>query len=151
MLISHFVEGVRADLANLGRLGDEQIQDAAHRLGEAAGPVLRTRLLEALDLLVAEANVEGDRHDWGLTLAGDEVSLSRAPADPEPGDVPGDFTARFALRLPEEVKAHVEQLAQQAGTSANAWIVRALARETAVGTTQHAQRASRQLRGTGRS
>ncbi len=151
MLISHFVEGVRADLASLGRLGNDEFEESARRLGEAAAPALRTRLLEALDLIVAEANVDGDRHDLGLTLAGDEISLSRAPTNPEPSDVPGEFTARFALRLPEEVKAHVEQLAQEAGTSTNAWIVRALAREAATSTKRQAWRAGRQLRGTGRS
>jgi len=151
MLISHYLEGVRSDLESLGRLGDEQFEESARRLGEALGPVLRARLLEALDLIVAEANVEGDRHELSLTLAGDEVTLARAATGPEPDDLPGEFTARFALRLPEEVKAHVEQLAQQAGTSTNAWIVRTVAREAANSATRSSHRVGRQLRGTGRS
>ena len=151
MLISQYVEGVRSDLESLARLGGPDFEAFAGRLAEAVGPALRARLLEALNLIVADANVEGDNQDLGLALAGDEVTIVRQPTRDDAGDLPKDYSARFALRLPEEVKARVEQLAQQAGTSANGWIVRALARETASGATRAAQLGGRQLRGTGRS
>jgi hypothetical protein len=151
MLISHFVEGVRSDLENLGRLGGPEIEEFAHRLGDAVGPALRARLMEALDGLIAEANAESDRRDLALGLAGDDVSLVRTRSPVEAVDAPGEFTARFALRLPEELKSRIEQQAQQMGASTNSWIVRALAHETAEGVVRGAKVTGRQLRGSGRS
>ncbi|HUV58351.1 MAG TPA: toxin-antitoxin system HicB family antitoxin [Acidimicrobiales bacterium] len=151
MLISHYVEGIRSDLASLGRLGAPELEEFASRLADAAGPALRTRLLEAIDGLIAEANAESDRRDLSLGLAGDEVTVVRAGTSPDGVDAPGEFTARFALRLPDELKAQIEQQAQQMGVSANSWIVRALARESAQGVMRGAKVTGRQLRGSGRS
>ena len=153
MLISHYVDGVCADLEALGRLGGDEMAETATRLAGALGPSLRTRLLEALDALVAEANVDIEIPPLGLALAGDAVSLTHAPRTEVAGaiEVPGDLSARFALRLPEDLKSHIEQLAQSVGSSTNSWIVRALADEAAQETRREVRRASRQLRGTGRS
>ena len=155
MLISHFVEGVRADLEGLGRLGGSDGEEFARRLGEALGPALRARLIEMIDGLVAEVNFDAEQRAFGLGLAGDELSLERLAAgvtvESELGDVPGEFTARVALRLPEELKHLIERDAQRVGTSTNSWIVRALARETAERVSRGARAGARQLRGTGRS
>lgn len=152
MQFSHFVEGVREDLARLGALGDEATARIAAQLAEAAGPALRSRLLEALDVVVAEVNRGADRQSLTVTLAGDDVSLTRAAASGEPaGESSGDLTARFALRLPDELKARIEREAQRAGASANAWMVRALAREVADSVQHGATHAGQQLRGRGRS
>jgi hypothetical protein len=151
MLISHFVEGVRSDLESLGRLGGAEFEAFASRLGEAAGPALRARLLEALDLIVAEANAQADRRDLGLGLAGDEVSLVRSSAGTEAPDAAGDFSARFALRMPEDLKSLIEEQAQRAGASTNSWIVRALAAQAKDSAVRSSRSAGRQLRGSGRS
>jgi predicted HicB family RNase H-like nuclease len=151
MQISHFVDGVRSDVENLGRLGGEELSSFATRLGEALEPALRTRLLEALDVVVAEANVDAIRQRLGLTLAGDEVTLTRVEETPAEPEVPGEFTARFALRLPDDLKARIEELAQRGGASTNSWIVRALSREVSDSVERGVQRAAQQLRGSGRS
>lgn len=151
MLISHFVEGVRSDLESLGRLGGPENEEFAGRLAQAAGPALRARLIEAIDGLIAEANAESDRRDLSLGLAGDEVSLVRGASPVDGLDAPGEFTARVALRLPDDLKGQIEQLAQQMGASTNSWIVRALAREAAQGAVRGAKVTGRQLRGSGRS
>ena len=39
----------------------------------------------------------------------------------------GEATARINLRLPEPLKARVEQAAEQEGLSINTWLVRAVA------------------------
>ena len=150
MLISHFIEGVRSDLEGLGRLGGDEMAALASRLADVAGPALRARLLEALDLVVAEANAEGDRRFLSLALAGDEVSLVRSVAADET-DARGEFSARFALRMPEDLKALIEQQAQRAGASTNSWIVRALAQEAKESAVRGTRMAGRQLRGSGRS
>jgi predicted HicB family RNase H-like nuclease len=58
---------------------------------------------------------------------------------PTPGD---DLSARITLRLPEALKVQVEVIASSEGVSANAWIVRALARslEPRRGRTQSGRR-----------
>jgi predicted transcriptional regulator len=151
MLISHFVEGCRSDLEGLGRLGGEEFEDFAARLGDAVAPALRARLLEALDSIVAEANAQVDDSGLGLALAGDEVSIVHTGVDAHAQELPGELTARFALRLPEELKARVDQLAQRTGASTNSWIVRVLTQEAAQSSLRSARQAGRQLRGTGRS
>ncbi len=59
-----------------------------------------------------------------------------APPNPPPGPPPppdsGDL-ARITLRLPEPLKAQVEQAAAAEGTSVNAWLVRAIAGAVAGG------------------
>lgn len=151
MQISHFVEGVRTDVEGLGRLGGEEFASFAIRLSEALEPALRARLLEALDVVVAEANVDDSRQRLGLSLAGDEVTLTRIEETRVEPEVPGEFTARFALRLPDDLKARIEELAQRGGASTNSWIVRALSREVSDSVERGVQRASQQLRGSGRS
>ena len=151
MEISHFVEGVRNDVEGLGKLGGEQFADFVSRLSDALAPALRTRLLEALNVLVAEANVDEGRQRLGLALAGDDVSLTRSQDEAPLAEGPSDFTARFALRLPDDLKARIEEQAHRGGASANSWIVRALAREVNESVERTAHRAGQQLRGSGRS
>lgn len=151
MQISHFVEGVREDLARLGALGDEATARVAAQLSDALAPALRARLLEALDVVVAELNHDDDRQALTVTLAGDDVRLARPAAGEAAPETAGDLTARFALRLPDELKARIESEAQRRGASTNSWIVRALAREVAESLEPGATRAGQQLRGRGRS
>ncbi len=152
MRISHFVEGAREDLVRLGSLGDEATARIAANLADAMGPALRARLLEALDVVVAELNHPGERPALAVTLAGDDVTLSRPAAAGEPHpEAAGDLTARFALRLPDELKARIEREAQRRGASTNSWMVRALAREVAESLEHPGPRGAQELRGRGRS
>lgn len=151
MQISHYVEGVRSDVESLGRLAGGQFADFAGQLGDALGPALRARLLEALDVIVAEANVDATRQRLAITLGGDEVTLTRVDEGPVTTEAPGEFTARFALRLPDDLKARIEEQAQRGGASTNSWIVRALSREVSESAERGVQRTGQQLRGSGRS
>ncbi len=152
MRISHFVEGVREDLGRLGALGDETTARIAAGLADALGPALRARLLEALDVVVAELNHPGERPALAVTLAGDDVTLTRPTGSGEPHpEAAGDLTARFALRLPDELKARIEREAQRRGASTNSWMVRALAREVSESLEHPGPRGAQELRGRGRS
>jgi HicB family len=81
-----------------------------------------------------------------VRLAGrnpDLVLVEDQVADEEPAPTPGDdLSARITLRLPEALKLQVEVIASSEGVSANAWIVRALARslEPRRGKTQSGRR-----------
>ena len=58
------------------------------------------------------------------------------------------FTARITLRLPDSLKASVEEAASRDGVSVNAWIVKALARGL---TSVTVSRVGSRLTGYGRS
>src|SRR5918997_1641976 len=53
---------------------------------------------------------------------GEPPAAGEAPPPPE-----GDATARINLRLPEQLKADVEQAASRERLSVNAWLIRAAA------------------------
>jgi hypothetical protein len=79
---------------------------------------LRVRGRE-LDLLVTPPPADMHPED-----AGDVPS---APPLPDPGDGEESGMARINLRLPDHLKARVEQAAGRDGLSVNAWLVRAAA------------------------
>jgi hypothetical protein len=151
MLISHYLEGVKADLEGLSSLGGDQFAEFATRMIEAAGPALRTRLLECLDVVVAEHNSASGRQDLEVQVAGDEISLRRSVRDDDVSTPPGELTARIALRLPEDLKEKIEELAQQHGASTNGWIIRALSKDASDTSQRAIRRVGRQMRGTGMS
>ena len=151
MLISHSVEGIRSDLVSLGHLGGEEFVATAERLAVAAEPAIRARLLEALSQVVAEVNESAPDLVLELRLAGDDVTLVRREATVEVPEAPAELSARFALRLPEELKVLIEERASRAGASANSYIVRALSKEMSSSESRATARVGRTLRGSGQS
>ncbi len=149
MLISHYVENVQTDLQTLARLGGDDLAAAGARLSDAVEPALRGRLFEALNQLVAEANDTALNLRLELRLCGDEVSVVRTQDVAEAVDAPSEMKARFALRLPEELKTLIDEQADRLGASTNAWIVRTLSKE--LGDCTPRAQGGRTLRGSGRS
>jgi predicted HicB family RNase H-like nuclease len=131
MLLSLTIEGIKSDLVNLGQLGGEDLVTTATRLGDALEPALRGRLIEAFNVLVADANQAAGRSAFELRLSGDDVALTRTDSatGAAPESVGNDLNARIALRLPEELKGLIEERAQKFGSSVNSWIVRSLAQD----------------------
>jgi len=129
VLISDFWAKVRQGLVSLGEIGGPETAALAERLATALEPVARTAFLESLNELVAEYNL---RHHQtvGVTLGPDEVQIAplAEAADEAPAPPAGDLTARFALRLSEDLKRRFEQAASASGQSSNTWILRALDR-----------------------
>jgi predicted HicB family RNase H-like nuclease len=86
-----------------------------------------------------------------VRLAGRDPELVYVddPLAPEEPPAPGDdLSARITLRLPEALKGSLEAAAAREGVSANAWIVRALARALEP---RAARRSSNRLQGFARS
>jgi hypothetical protein len=122
MDLTPYVESLRRELAAAGESG-----------GDAA---IRLTLLEALSAAADEITRELAPGSAELRLRGGEpdfvVSLPPAdepaqPAPPPPPPFEGDEGAmtRINLRLPEPLKAAVEQAAARERLSVNAWLVRA--------------------------
>ena len=146
------IDGIRQDLqAAAAALGDEQVVDALRRLSDTVEPSLRLRVIDLLS--EAALTLNGQLRDGHIEvrLAGRDPELVYVedPAEPDEPPAPGDdLSARITLRLPEGLKAGIEIAASREGVSANAWIVRALARAVEPRT---ARRSSNRLQGFARS
>ncbi len=129
MNISNFLSTVKADLIRIIRLGGPELTQKGEEIGEAMAPALQHRLIEQVTMLIAEYNQQQGRDALALQLTPDEVMLvDRGVAQVTPEPI-GDLDARFALRLPADLKERIDQRAAQEGISANSWMVRVLSQE----------------------
>lgn len=151
MELAPHVEALQADLAAIAAVGDDATAQAAHRLSAAIRASTGLRLLDALGEAALELNAQLPSGRVEVRLAGQDPSLVYVDEGaPEPPPAPDDgATARITLRLPESLKASIDAAAAREGVSANAWLVRALARS--VSTTTRGREPGNRLRGFGRS
>lgn len=126
MNTSHYLMRLHSDLISLGQLGGPEMAQMTERLMPAMSPILQQRLIEQIALLVAEHNQLAGALVLELRMTPDELQLV-APQPSQPVSEPiGDLDARFALRLPTELKERIDQFASNEGISANTWIIRTL-------------------------
>jgi hypothetical protein len=130
MQLEPHVEALRAELASLASLGDENVAAAAERLSQALGSTLGLRLLAVLSEAALEVSSQLPSGHVEIRLAGQEPSLVFVEAEDAPSAPSAEdgLTARITLRLPDSLKTSLEAAATREGVSVNTWIVRALAR-----------------------
>lgn len=146
MDITPYVERLRAELGHAAATGDEAVRQAADRLGTALDASTRLVLMEALSEATAEITSAMRAGSVETRLNGRELEFvvnhpapptpPAPPAPPAPEEAEDDVdgpTARITLRLPEALKARVEELASKNGQSLNTWIVGALRRASREG------------------
>jgi hypothetical protein len=138
MVLTHYVENLRRELAVAADAGGEDARALAERLTAPLESATRLMLLEALSAAADEITRELAPGSVELRLRGGEpdFAVMPAPAD-EPAEPPthaapppdGDdaATARINLRLPEQLKTGIEQAASRERLSVNSWLVRAAA------------------------
>jgi hypothetical protein len=132
MNLTIVLEGLQEDLQGLAELGDERSAQVARRLGDALGSNLRLKLLDLLSQAAVELSSKLPSGHVEVRLAGQEPELVFVA---ETGDAGGpvvgeELSARISLRLPDSLKAAVENAADREGVSVNTWLVRAIARAT---------------------
>src|SRR3954471_16719951 len=129
MNVAAYVEALQQDLAAVAGVGDDSIAEAARRLSAALESSLRLRLTDALGEAAAElTNQLPDGHVEVRVSAGEpELVYVPDPGAPPPSGLE-DLTARITLRLPETLKAIVDAAAQEAGVSANTWLLHQITR-----------------------
>ena len=140
MDLAPYVETLRRDLAVAADAGGDDARALAERLVAPLDPAVRLMLLDALSSAADEITRELAPGSVELRLRAGEPGfvVTPAPVDEpaepaaEPAPLPapdGDesATARINLRLPEQLKAGVEQAAARERLSVNAWLVRAAA------------------------
>jgi hypothetical protein len=133
MDLTPYLDMLRADLAVAAKPGGPATAEAADLLSHALEPSARLALLEALSDAAAEITTRLHDASVEVRLRGREADLvvnHVAAAMPEPVSDPpfgdGGELARLTLRMPEALKAHIEQTAAAEGISVNAWLVRAV-------------------------
>jgi hypothetical protein len=146
MDLTPYVELLRRELAVAAEAGGDEARALAERLTAPLESAVRLTLLEALSAATAEITrdlapgsvhlrLNGRDPDFVVTvlpadqLAPEEPSARAAPVDEaapfSPAAGEKGATSRINLRLPDDVKAGVEEAAGQERISVNAWLVRA--------------------------
>jgi hypothetical protein len=131
MELTPYVENLRRELAVAAEAGGEEARALAELLTAPLESAVRLTLLDALSAAADEITRELAPGSAELRLrAGAPEFVVTAPnADEQPAPARPDdgATARINLRLPEQLKAGVEQAASRERLSVNAWLVRAVA------------------------
>jgi hypothetical protein len=152
MELERYVEDIQRQLVDAAEAGGDEAGDLAQRLLPPLDAALRLALQDVLVAAVEEITTELAPGSVELRLRGRDLELVVTPPpvdtrddrladgtdetapdqEPMPGDVlagalEGDESAmsRINLRMPDHVKARVEQAAGADGLSVNAWLVRA--------------------------
>src|SRR5689334_9552414 len=146
MELTPYVENLRQALAAAAEAGGDEALASAQRLTVPLEPAVRLMLLDALSTAADEITRELAPGSVELRLRSGEpdfvVTAPPAPQHDEPEalappvDADEAATARINLRLPEQLKAGVEQAAARERLSINAWLVRAIAAAVAQGERQ---------------
>jgi hypothetical protein len=140
MDLTSYVGNLGREFATLAEAGGEEARALVERLTGPLESAIRMTLLEALSAAAdeitrdlapgsVELRLRGRDPDFVVTVPPAEGAPAAAEAVPD-DDLP--FTeespaARINVRLPEQLKAAVEQAAAREGRSVNAWLVRAAA------------------------
>ena len=131
MQVDGYIQALKDDLNGVAQLGDENVARAAQLLSMALESSFGRRLLEALNEAALELTTQLEDARVEVRLSGSEPQLVVVEERGEPTTGPADeaFTARITLRLPESLKARLEEAAAREGMSVNTWLVQALTRQ----------------------
>jgi len=143
MDLTPYVSKLSAELAVAAEAGGEDARALAERLIAPLDSAVRLTLLEALSSAADEITRDLAPGSVELRLRGSEPSfvVSTPPVDdsfaesalPAPvaplpvADTDDGTMARINVRLPEQLKARIEEAAAKEKISANVWLVRAAA------------------------
>jgi hypothetical protein len=141
MELRPYIDTMRHELALAAAAGGDDARELAERLTAPLESAVRLALLDALSEAATEITRDLAPGSVDLRLRNREPSfvVTPPPADPwtdqpaalPPGPAPAppagedEATVRISLRLPEHLKARVEQAAARSGISINTWLIRA--------------------------
>jgi len=129
--IRPIVTNLQATLANQAAVsGDPAVDAAVAHLVEALGPALHVAAMEIAEQAAAEVGAQLPDHDVAVVLVEGDPAL-RVSDRPSTTERPPneDLDARLTLRLTPSLKQLVEEAAQSAGDSINAWVAEALGKQ----------------------
>jgi hypothetical protein len=142
MDLDRYVSELQTQLATAAENGDAGARAVAEQLGAALDAAVRLMLLGVLSDVASEVTREISPGSVEVVLRGRDPHLVVTRPEAPPTDSPGPsifevavpaepfddtVTSRTTLRLPDRLKARVEQAAAEEGVSVNSWFVRAIA------------------------
>ena len=135
MELDQYVTDLQRQLANAAENGGDETRAAAERIAAGLDAATRLVLLDALSAAVGEITRDLAPGSVDLRLRGRDVEFVVTPASAEADDdgmpVSVDLddvsSSRTTLRLPDALKAKVDDAAAADGLSVNTWLVRAIA------------------------
>jgi hypothetical protein len=151
MKMSLVIEGFRSDVAAVGDLGDEVVSEVADRIASVLERSVQSRVLDLLSDVASQLSAELPEGRVEIRLIGDDVEFAYVDELPEASEADAELSARITLRLPEQLKARVEESAAHAGISVNGWVLRLLERGASTARIRHYGRPGSRLRGYGTS
>ena len=136
MELGQYVDDLQRQLVNAAENGTGDTRVIAERLAAALDAAGRLVLLDVLSAAVSEITRDLAPGSVDLRLRGREVEfvVTQPSTDPDtdglpaaPADLDDPSTSRTTLRLPDALKARVDEAASADGLSVNTWLVRAIA------------------------
>ena len=141
MDLTPHLEAIRTDLGSV--LGsDEALEAAMDRMARPLEASLQLRLLDLLGDGALELTEQLPAGHAEVRVSGRDATLVYvgAPEPPSPPPAPDDEggTSRITLRMPDALKAAVEEAADAMAVSVNAWLIQAA--QSALGRAQQPRR-----------
>jgi len=135
MELAQYVTDLQRQLVDAAANGNDDTKVVAERLASGLDAATRLVLLDALSAAAGEITRDLAPGSVDLRLRGREVEFVVTPnaepdADERPAtsvDLDDASTSRTTLRLPDALKARVDDAAAADGLSVNSWLVRAVA------------------------
>ena len=136
MELGQYVNDLQRQLADATEHASEDTRLVAERLAASLDAATRLVLLDALSAAAGEITRELAPGAVDVRLRGREIEFvvtspnTETDADERPGapvDLDDASTSRTTLRLPDALKARVDEAASADGLSVNTWLVRAVA------------------------
>ena len=136
MDLGPYVNDLQRQLLDSAESGTDDTRAAAERLVAGLDSAARLVLLDVLSAAAGEITRDLAPGSVDLRLRGREVEFvvvqatSESDTDDEPAtavDLDDVSTSRTTLRLPDALKAKVDEAAAADGLSVNTWLVRAVA------------------------
>jgi len=132
MELGQYVSDLQRQLLDAAENGAEDARAVAERLAAGLDAAARLVLLDALSAAVGEITRDLAPGSVDMRLRGREIEfvVTEPDADERPAatdDLDDTSTSRTTLRLPDALKARVDEAAAADGLSVNTWLVRATA------------------------
>ncbi|HZL07020.1 MAG TPA: toxin-antitoxin system HicB family antitoxin [Coriobacteriia bacterium] len=136
MELGQYVSDLQRQLVNVAENGAEDTRAVAERLAAGLDASARLVLLDVLSAAAGEITRDLAPGSVDIRLRGREIEFVVTQPNTEPdaderpaatADLDDASTSRTTLRLPDALKARVDEAAAADGLSVNAWLVRAVA------------------------
>jgi predicted transcriptional regulator len=136
MELGQYVSDLQRQLVDAAENGTEDTRAIAERLAARLDAAARLVLLDVLSAAVGEITRDLAPGSVDMRLRGREIEFVVTQPNTEPDsderpaapvDLDDASTSRTTLRLPDALKARVDEAAAADGLSVNTWLVRAIA------------------------